>query len=184
MPCELFTIGHSTHSIERFLELLAENKVNVLADVRRFPGSRRLPQFNQENLSTACRESGVEYHWLESLGGRRRSTMVESPNLGLRNESFRAYADYMLTDEFKEGANWLLELAADNRLAYMCAEGLYWQCHRRLISDYLLARGIAVTHIMPSGVLQPHALTSGGQIVGGRVTYPGAEAGQGTLAFE
>jgi uncharacterized protein (DUF488 family) len=170
---KLFTVGHSTHPLERFLALLARHGVEALADVRRFPGSRKHPHFNRDNLAAALPKSGVEYHWLEALGGRRPKQRDESPNRGLENEGFRNYADYMLTDEFRAGVEQLLEIARRKRTALMCAEGLFWRCHRRLVSDFLTAKGIEVQHILPSGELRPHTLTDGALIDGGRVAYPG-----------
>ena len=118
----------------------------------------------------------MEYHCLEALGGRRPKRLDESPNLGLVNQSFRNYADYMLTDEFREGVRKFLELAGQRRTAILCAEGLFWQCHRRLVSDFLLANGVAVEHIMPAGELRPHTLTRGAVVEGGQVTYPGEKS--------
>jgi uncharacterized protein (DUF488 family) len=174
----LFTIGHSTHPIERFLELLTQHRIDLVVDVRRFPGSRKFPQFNRENLAAALKQAGIEYRWIESLGGRRpASGAAASKNLGLRNESFRHYADYMATAEFRDGLQQLLDAAADKRTAYMCSESVFWRCHRRLISDYLLAQRITVQHIMPTGALHPHTLTTGAKIVDGEVTYPAADPG-------
>jgi uncharacterized protein (DUF488 family) len=144
-----------------------------LADIRRFPGSRKHPHFNQKELASALQEAGVEYRWFESLGGRRRKQQDESTNLGLQNEAFRNYADYMLTAEFRDGVGQLLEIAKRKRTAFMCAEGLFWQCHRRLVSDFLMANHITVRHIMPNGELRPHTLTHGAKVDAGRVTYPG-----------
>jgi uncharacterized protein (DUF488 family) len=141
MRRKLFTIGHSNHPLDRFLALLAQHEIKALVDIRRFPGSRKHPHFNQENLAAALQEAGIEYRWIEALGGRRHKQEDESPNLGLRNESFRNYADYMLTEEFHQGIDELLKLAKKKRAAFMCAEGLFWQCHRRLVSDFLLAGG-------------------------------------------
>jgi uncharacterized protein (DUF488 family) len=169
----LFTIGHSNHPLDRFLELLAQHEVEALADIRRFPGSRKYPHFNQDNLAEASQEAGVEYCWIEALGGRRHKQTEGSLNLGLRNESFRNYADYMFTEEFRQGVDALLKLACRKRTAYMCAEGLFWQCHRRLVSDFLVANGEKVQHIMPSGELRPHTFTSGAVVEDGQVTYPG-----------
>jgi uncharacterized protein (DUF488 family) len=173
MPLAVLTIGHSNHSLERFSALLAQHGVEALVDIRRFPGSRKHPQFNRDSLAAALPKSGVEYHWLEDLGGRRHKQQHESPNLGLENKGFRNYADYMLTDEFREGVKNLLGLARQRWTAIMCAEGLFWQCHRRLVSDFLAANGVTVQHIMPSGELRPHKLTDGAVVEGGRVTYPG-----------
>src|SRR5262249_42067204 len=147
MPPSVLTIGHSNHPLERFLALLARHEVEALADIRRFPGSRKYPHFNRDSLAAALQKSGVAYHWLEALGGRRPQQRDESPNLGLQNEGFRNYADYMLTDEFREGVETLLEVARRKRTAILCAEGLFWQCHRRLVSDFLAANGVIVQHI-------------------------------------
>ena len=121
---KLSTIGHSNHPLDRFLALLARHGVEALVDIRRFPGSRKHAHFNRDSLAAALAESGVEYHWLEALGGRRPKQRGESPNLGLENQGFRNYADYMLTDEFREGVETLLEVARRKRTAIMCAEGL------------------------------------------------------------
>jgi uncharacterized protein (DUF488 family) len=144
-------------------------------DIRRFPGSRKHPHFNRDNLPAAVRKAGIDYEWMEALGGRRRKTQAKSPNLGLRNESFRNYADYMMTDEFRQAIEKLLEVARHKRTAYMCAEGLYWQCHRRLVSDFLVASGARVHHIMPAGELREHTLTEGAVVSDGRLSYPGAQ---------
>ena len=151
MRMQLFTIGHSNHPLDRFLSLLIQHKIGALVDIRRFPDSRKHPYFNQTNLAAALQQAGVEYHWIEALGGRRPKQTDESPNLGLRHEGFRNYADYMLTEEFRQGVNELLKLSKKKRTAFMCAEGLFWQCHRRLVSDFLLANNITVQHIMPNG---------------------------------
>jgi uncharacterized protein (DUF488 family) len=168
----LFTIGHSTHPLDEFLALLARHEVEALADLRRFPGSRKHPHFHRDSLVAVLPKSGVEYHWLEALGGRRHQQRDESPNLGLENQGFRNYADYMLTGEFRRGIDRLQEVAARRRTALMCAEAVYWRCHRRLVSDFLAAQGVTVWHIMPSGELRPHMLTPGAVIEAGRLTYP------------
>jgi uncharacterized protein (DUF488 family) len=173
MPPAVLTIGHSNHLLDRYLALLGQHEVEALVDIRRFPGSRKHPHFNRDNLAAALRQSGMEYHWLEALGGRRHKQRDESPNLGLENQGFRNYADYMLTDEFQEGMEKLLELSRKKRTAIMCAEGLFWQCHRRLVSDFLIANGVTVQHIMPNGEMRPHKLTKGAVIESGQVTYPG-----------
>ena len=182
---ELFTIGHSTHSLDEFLALLAQHSIKVLADIRRFPGSRKFPHFNRENLASVLPQAGIEYHWLEALGGRRhKQTSGSSHNLGLRNESFRNYADYMPTEEFRAGVQQLLAAATGKPTAFMCSESVFWRCHRRLVSDYLLAKGIIVHHIMPSGELRPHTLTKGARVDAEEVTYPPPEADQGQLLFD
>jgi uncharacterized protein (DUF488 family) len=171
---ELLTIGHSSHSLEQFLALLRQHDVQALVDIRRFPGSRTFPHFNRERLAPAVGESGIEYHWLESLGGRRskRASDTASPNAGLRNASFRHYADYMLTDEFRAGFEQLEQIAAEKRTTIMCSESVFWRCHRRLVSDYVTALGGAVRHIFPNGEVRPHALTAGAKLSDGSVIYP------------
>ncbi len=140
----VFTIGHSNHPMERFLELLVRHRIELLVDIRRFPGSRKHPHFNRESLDASLAAKNISYEWIEELGGRRKASAESaSPNQGLRNESFRNYADYMLTPEFQQGIDKLLALAARRPTAIMCAEGLWWQCHRRLVSDYLLANGLS-----------------------------------------
>jgi uncharacterized protein (DUF488 family) len=176
MPPTVLTIGHSNHPLDRFLALLAQHEIKALVDIRRFPGSRKHPHFHRDSLAAALQQSGVESHWLEALGGRRHKQRDESPNLGLESQGFRNYADYMLTDQFREGADKLLEIARRKRTAIMCAEGLFWQCHRRLVSDFLVANGVTVQHIMPTGELRAHTLTSGAVIEGGQVTYPGQKS--------
>jgi uncharacterized protein (DUF488 family) len=185
MTPQLFTIGHSTHSLDGFLALLVQHQIEVLADIRRFPGSRKFPHFNQDHLAAALQQAGIEYRWFEVLGGRR-SKMDQGPssNLGLRNESFRNYADYMLTGEFRQGVEQLLAVAAQKRTSLMCSESVFWRCHRRLVSDFLLARGIVVEHIMPSGDLRPHALTAGARIEAGALSYPPDGTDQVRLLFD
>jgi uncharacterized protein (DUF488 family) len=185
MSPQLFSIGHSTHPFERFLSLLTEHGIQVLADIRRFPGSRKYPHFSRDNLSVSLPEAGIEYQWLPALGGRRgKSAAGTSKNLGFRSESFRNYADYMLTQEFRDGIQQLLTVAGEKRTALMCSESVFWRCHRRLVSDYLLVQGITVQHIMPSGELQPHGLTKEAVVTGGEVTYPAPKVDQGRLLFE
>lgn len=151
---------------------------------RQYSARRRACTFNRDSLASWLPEAGVNYRWIEALGGRRQKNKSDSStNLGLRNESFRNYADYMPTEPFRDGVRQLLEEAERNRTAFMCSESLFWRCHRRLVSDYLLARGIAVQHIMPSGDLRPHTLTSGAKIVNGEVTYPPQESAHGDTLF-
>lgn len=176
MPLSIYTIGHSNHPLEAFLALLAQHQIAALVDIRRFPGSRKHPHFNRGNLAAALRGAGVAYHWLEALGGRRQRQRDESPNLGLHNQGFRNYADYMLGDEFQIGVEKLVEVAGEERTAIMCAEGLFWQCHRRLVSDFLVAKGVTVQHILPTGDVQSHTLTAGAVIESGRLTYPGEKS--------
>jgi uncharacterized protein (DUF488 family) len=172
MPPTVLTIGHSNHPLDRFLALLARHGIEALVDIRRFPGSRKHPHVSRDNLAVTLPRAGVAYHWLEALGGRRHKPRDESPNQGLENKGFRNYADYMLTDEFRQGVKTLLEIARQKRTAILCAEGLFWRCHRRLVSDFLVANGVAVQHIMPNGQLRPHPLTRGAVAQAGQVTYP------------
>jgi uncharacterized protein (DUF488 family) len=180
----LFTIGHSTHPLDGFLKLLTRHAIEALADIRRFPGSQKYPPFNRDGLASALPEAGVEYHWFEDLGGRRKNSSCPSINLGLRNESFRNYVDYMATREFQEATELLFQLAGHKRTAVMCSEGLFWRCHRRLVSDYLLMRGVTVQHIMPTGELHPHTLTEGARINGGELSYPPPQIDQTQTLFE
>src|SRR5438105_14715708 len=172
MPRRLFSIGHSNLPLDQFLDLLARHRIRALVDVRRFPGSRKLPHFNRPTLAAAVRNAGIEYHWLEELGGRRRKAKGDSVNLGLRNEGFRNYADYMLTEDFRQGVTRLLKIAGRKPTSIMCAEALYWRCHRRLVSDFLLANGIGVRHIFSDGKVRPHQLTQGAKAENGQVTFP------------
>lgn len=179
MQSEILTVGHSTHEIERFLALLSEAGVEVVADVRRFPGSRRHPQFGAASLEKSLREKGVGYEPLgEELGGRRSKKDVAAggdtlpDNSAWRNASFRAYADYLWTPAFAAGLERLEEIAQERRAAVMCAEAHPSRCHRRLIADVLLARGWRVLHLLPDGRLQEHAFTPEAVVEGGRVHYP------------
>lgn len=185
MSLPIFTIGHSTHSLDQFLALLKQHEIEALVDIRRFPGSKRHPHFSRDNLSIELPKAGIKYHWLEALGGRRsKEKNANSQNLGLRNESFRNYADYMQTTEFQAAIEHLLEIAQTKRTAYMCAEGPFWQCHRRLVSDFLLMKGIEVQHIMPSGELTPHKLTEGGRIKDGQLNYPSPKEDRTLTLFD
>jgi uncharacterized protein (DUF488 family) len=157
-PKRIFTIGHSTHPIEDFLALLSQHEIKLLADVRSYPSSKRWPHFNQEELQRAMKLAGIEYRWFKSLGGRRHSKDAESPHTAWQIPAFRSYADYADGDEFRAGLDDLIALAEHERTAYMCSEGLWWRCHRRIISDHLVVRGWAVMHIMPAGKLTEHAL--------------------------
>jgi uncharacterized protein (DUF488 family) len=179
MPATIFTVGHSTHPIERFLALLKEARVEAVADVRRFPGSRRHPQFGAEALAQSLRAEGVDYEpFGEGLGGRRSSREVEAAgaappdNSAWRNASFRAYADYMWSRPFAAGMERLEELGRRRRTAIMCAEAHPSRCHRRLIADALRARGWRVVHLLPDGRLEEHALTPEALAEGCRVNYP------------
>lgn len=171
---KIWTVGHSTRSLAEFFELLNVNKIEALADVRRFPGSRKYPHFNQLELSASLGEKKIEYESFELLGGRRQARK-DSPNTVWRNESFRGYADYMETGEFKEGIKQLLELAGRKRTAVMCAEAVWWRCHRSLISDYLKAAGVGVEHIIGLRKTEIHPFTSSARVEDGKLFYGAAE---------
>ena len=168
---QIWTIGHSTRKIERFTSLLEENGIKLVADVRGLPGSKRYPQFNKEALAQSLRERGIRYEHLPELGGRRKPR-PDSRNTAWRNASFRGYADYMETEEFHKGVRRLLDLANETgRTAIMCAEAVWWRCHRALISDYLKAQGIEVTHIVDANKSEPHPYTSAARMVDGTLSY-------------
>lgn len=167
---KIWTIGHSTRSFQEFRELLDSNKIEVLVDVRRFPGSRKFPHFSKENLEVALPEAGIDYLHLEALGGRRKANK-ESKNSAWRLASFKAYADYMETEEFQVAAQELQELAGEKRVAYMCSEAVWWSCHRSLISDYLKVRDWKVEHIMAAGKVTDHPYTKPARIVNGELSY-------------
>jgi uncharacterized protein (DUF488 family) len=171
----LYSIGHSTRSLEEFLRLLKINGITRLADIRRYPGSRRYPHFSAEALSRSLPDHGIHYIHLPSLGGRRKP-LPDSPNRGMRNEQFRGYADHMTTDEFRQGVEELL--ATDRRTAFMCAEAVPWRCHRNLLADDLTRRGITVVHIVDGMTTQKHVMSAHGRVVGDRVLY---EEEQGTM---
>jgi uncharacterized protein (DUF488 family) len=174
----IFTVGHSTHRLDDFLRLLRACQVEQIADVRRYPGSRRMPRFNREALSRELNSRGLLYHHLPSLGGRRRAS-PHSPNGGWRVESFRGYADHMASPEFKAGLAALEALASRRPTAMMCAEALWWRCHRRLVSDALMVHGWEVVHIGPGGELTAHELTAFAVADAGGLTYPPAQSSLG-----
>lgn len=169
MPSPLYTVGHSTRTLEEFLELLEREQIAFLADVRRYPASRRHPHFSRESLAASLEASGIGYRHFETLGGRRKAS-ADSPNLGWRSESFRAYADYMQTSPFQEGVDTLLALPGP--AAIVCAEAVPWRCHRNLISDELVRRGIEVIHILGPGSLSPHVLNPMARDEGSYLVYP------------
>ena len=166
----VWTLGHSTRTFDEFLDLLRAHGVQAVADVRRFPGSRRHPQYGQAPLRSALVEHGIEYRWFEALGGRR-TPIPESPNTAWRNRAFRGYADYMATEEFAAGLDALIELARELRTAIVCAEAVWWRCHRALIADALVLRGVEVIHIVDARQNVPHLLTSPAQVVQGELKY-------------
>ena len=168
----VWTVGHSTRSGEEFGQMLAAHGIQVLVDVRMFPGSRRYPQFNRAALAESLAAIGIEYRHEPRLGGRR-TPRADSHNTAWKNASFRAYADHMESEEFQKGVEELLELARDARVAVMCAESLWWRCHRSLISDYLKAAGHTVIHILNETKTEEHPFTSAARIVGGELSYRG-----------
>jgi len=168
----VFTVGHSTRSGEEFLEILKAHGVEVLVDVRSFPGSRRYPQFNREALRESLKEAGIEYRHDPRLGGRR-APRADSHNTAWRNAQFRGYADHMETEVFRKGVEDLLELAPDRRVAVMCAEAVWWRCHRSLLADYLKAEGHTVLHIVDNKKIEEHPYTSVAQIIDGQLSYRG-----------
>ncbi len=177
----VYTIGHSTHPIEEFMRILQAYEIELLADVRTIPGSSHNPQFNQAALEEYLREHEVSYVHLKELGGRRRTTQA-SINTGWRNLSFRGYADYMQTEEFRGGLERLIKLAQAQRTGIMCAEAVPWRCHRSLIGDALLVRNIHGQDILSEKSSKPHELTPWAKVDGVSVTYP--ESGQETETAE
>ena len=170
MSKRIYTIGHSTRELHQLVALLEENGVERLADIRRFPGSRRYPHFSREALEKSLPENGITYVHFEDLGGRRKPA-GDSSNTALRNEQFRAYADYMATPEFHHAVDRLLD--SDQTTAYMCAEAVPWRCHRNLLSDELVRRGLDVVHIIGSHSRQKHALSEYAVVTDEAVQYPG-----------
>lgn len=166
----IWTIGHSTLSLIDFISLLKFFDIQILVDIRSYPGSRRLPHFNKENLEKSLPANGIMYLHLKELGGRRKVNPA-SKNTGWRLDAFRAYADYMETDSFKNALSELEALASKSNTAYMCAEALWWRCHRSLVSDFLLLKGWSVFHIMSNNKLMEHTYTSPARIEFGKLTY-------------
>jgi uncharacterized protein (DUF488 family) len=180
----IWTIGHSTRKIDIFLSLLKENGIKLVADVRMYPGSKRYPQFGREPFAKSLSEAGIGYEHFPELGGRRKAK-PDSKNTAWRNEMFRGYADYMETESFRKGVEGLVDLAEKSGptalpasstrsvagVAIMCAEAVWWRCHRSLISDYLKARGVEVLHILDLNKVQPHPFTSAARIVNGELSY-------------
>ena len=167
------TIGHSTRTLDELIEALHAHSIATLADIRSFPMSRRLPHFNRESLEETLPAAGIQYIWMKELGGRRKAIRDDSPNIALRNSSFRNYADYMLTKEFQRAAADLIQIAEKSRTAYMCAERVYFQCHRMLVSDWLTAHGHEVRHIDGTGPAKPHKLLSDARVIDGELMYRG-----------
>lgn len=170
----LWTIGHSTRPWDEFAHMLTQAQINVLADVRRFAGSRHNPQFSRDALPDALAECGLVYWPLPALGGRRKP-QPDSPNTAWRVEAFRAYADHLASAEYTDARDALMELAQRERVCVMCAEAVWWRCHRRLIADDFTARGWTVWHLMAPGKTVQHILNADAVMVDGVLRYPGAE---------
>jgi len=172
----IWTIGHSTRAIDEFISLLKDNEIKLLADVRAWPGSRRYPQFNKETLAESLGARGLRYEHFPELGGKRKSK-PDSRNTAWRNVSFRGYADYMETEEFQKGIDRLLHVAAETgATAIMCAEAVWWRCHRSLIADYLKSHGREVMHILGANKVEPHPYTPAARIVDGELSYEANDA--------
>ena len=169
----VYTLGHSTLDAAAFLRLVAAHGIEGIADVRRFPASRRHPHFGREALAAALAGAGIAYDWIPELGGRR-TPRPDSPNVGWRVEGFRGYADHMATEEFARGLARLVELAGARRSAIMCAEAVPWRCHRRLIADALVARGIEVRHVTGPTAADSHTPTPFARFDGEHIVYDGA----------
>lgn len=170
----IYTVGHSTRELADFTHVLQRHSIDLLIDIRAFPMSRRLPHFNRERLEMWLQEAGIGYVWMKDLGGRRKKMLKESPNVALRNDSFRNYADYMLTSELQTAAAEVVKLAEKHLVAIMCAERMWFQCHRMLVSDYFVAHGHTVKHIIEADKEpKEHALTKEARMVDGRLLYRG-----------
>jgi uncharacterized protein (DUF488 family) len=167
----IWTIGHSTRTIDDFISLLEENGIKLVADVRMFPSSKRYPQFGREALAKSLGEICILYEHFPKLGGKRKSK-PDSRNTAWRNASFRGYADYMETEEFQKGIERLLDVAANaGPTAIMCAEAVWWRCHRSLIADYLKARGVEMLNVLGAKKVESHPYTPAARIVNGKLSY-------------
>lgn len=166
----VWTIGHSTHPLDELVAMLQSFQIEMVADIRSFPGSRKFPQFNKEALEISLPENNIQYIHLKELGGRRK-VKADSKNIVWRHPAFRGYADYMETDAFKEGIRQLEKTALKQRTAYMCSEAVLWRCHRSMVSDYLKVHGWKVMHIMGIGKEEEHPYTAPARIVNGELTY-------------
>lgn len=167
-----YTLGHATRSFDELLGVLEAYEITLLADVRSFPRSRTNPQFNRERVAERLQDHDTSYEHIEALGGYRDTELAESPNAAWNNDSFRAYADYALTEDFQAGVDELIAHGAVFSVAFMCAEKVYWRCHRRIISDWLLAREHEVVHIFDTDRAEEHSLTRFATVDSGSVTYP------------
>jgi len=171
-PIMIYTIGHSTRPIQELISLLKEHTISILIDVRTVPRSRTNPQFNKDTLPASLASTGIEYRHMAGLGGLRHA-LRDSLNTAWENAAFRGYADYMLTDEFQQNLDELISVGENNIIAIMCAEAVWWRCHRRLIADALLARGIPVRHITSPTKTEEHKLTPWARVEHNKVCYPG-----------
>jgi uncharacterized protein (DUF488 family) len=169
----LYTIGHSTRTDAELTLALQAHAIETLVDIRAFPMSRRLPHFNREALERWLPAHGIRYIWMKALGGYRKATRQDSPHTALRNASFRNYADYTLTPEFEQAIAEILEIATTSRTAYMCAERVYFHCHRLIVSDWLVAHGHEVLHIDGQGPVRPHKLLGEARLIDGQLIYRG-----------
>jgi uncharacterized protein (DUF488 family) len=169
----VYTIGHSTRTLEELVSALQTHGIETLVDIRAFPMSRRLPHFNRESLESELPKHGIQYVWMKALGGYRKATGKDSPHVALRNASFRNYADYTLTPEFDQATEELVSMAQERRTAYMCAERVYFRCHRMIVSDWLVAHGHEVLHIDAEGPTRVHKLTAEARVIDGRMIYRG-----------
>lgn len=167
----VFTIGHSTRPVDEFIRILIHYQIRLLADIRSFPGSKYVPQFNRENLAGSLHQAGLDYVHLKQLGGRRKAS-PGSVNEGWHNKSFRGFADYMQTKEFTTGLHELISLAGEKRTVIMCAEAVPWRCHRSLVADALVIRGMEVINIFSETKSEIHHLTSFAKVNGNEITYP------------
>src|SRR5947209_14335253 len=164
-----FTIGHSTRSLDELIEALQAHSIQTLIDIRSLPMSRRLPHFNRESLDTTLPQAGIQYLWMKELGGHRKKSLADSPNVALRSDSFRNYADYMLSAEFENAIAEVIKIGEHSRTAYMCAERVYFKCHRMMVSDWLVAHGHEVLHIDGTKPAKPHKLMSEARIIDGKL---------------
>jgi uncharacterized protein (DUF488 family) len=169
----LYTIGHSTRTLDDLIQTLKVHSIQLLTDIRAFPMSRRLPHFNRESLEKSLPEVGIRYAWMKSLGGHRKKIRDDSPNVALRNDSFRNYADYMLTEEFEHAMHELIRVAEQSKTAYMCAERVYFRCHRMLVSDWLVAHGHEAFHIDGLKPPKAHTLMPEARMEDGKLIYKG-----------
>jgi uncharacterized protein (DUF488 family) len=169
----LYTIGHSTRTLDELVSALQAHGMKTLVDIRAFPMSRRLPYFNREALESSLPDRGIRYLWMQALGGYREATRKDSPHTALRSANFRNYADYTLTPEFERAAAELVELGSKSPTAYMCAERVYFRCHRMIVSDWMVANGHQILHIDAEGPSRPHKLLPEARVIDGQLIYRG-----------